>query len=442
MPKRAAAVPAGAREIVMAPITELIPYARNARTHSDDQVEMIAASIRRYGFNAPVLTDGEGGILAGHGRVLAAERAGLAEVPTVPLGHLNAEQRRAYILADNRIAEHAGWDEDLLRIELEALAELEVDLDGLGFDADFMAGLFDEAVGGEAEPEPDQGSETEDDAPEPEADPVSRPGDIWLLGEHRLGCGDSTDAAFVAQVLADAKPGLMVTDPPYGVAYDPDWRNRAEGIGGWGDPEKARAGAKSSRAVGTVSNDDRADWREAWELFPGDIAYIWHSALHASEVEASLMAAKFETRAQIIWAKSSIVISRGHYHWKHEPCWYAVRKGGTANWKGDRKQATVWEISHRRSPTGHGTQKPVEAMRRPILNHTGPGDQVYDPFLGSGTTPIAAELTGRTCFGLELNPAYCDVIIRRWQDESGGLATHAQTGETFEGRAARPEAAD
>jgi DNA modification methylase len=208
----------------------------------------------------------------------------------------------------------------------------------------------------------------------------------------------------------------MVTDPPYGVEYDPNWRHEA--------------GVSSSARTGKVQNDDRADWREAWALFPGSIAYVWHGALHASEVAASLEATGFSIRAQIIWGKERLVIGRGDYHWQHEPCWYAVREKG--NWTGDRKQTTLWTISSRDqdADTVHGTQKPVECMRRPVLNNTSPGEFDYDPFLGSGTTLIAAKTTGRVCLGVELDPAYVDVAVRRWQDFTGQRAT-LDAGETF-----------
>ena len=236
---------------------------------------------------------------------------------------------------------------------------------------------------------------------------IARRGDVWLLGAHRLVCGDATEPADVALALAGECPHLMVTDPPYGVSYDPNWRV---------------AVGKGAFALGQVINDDRADWRAAWTLFPGDVVYVWHSALHASEVEQSLRAAGFLPRSQIIWDKGRLIISRGHYHWRHEPCWYAVRKGRTAHWAGDRKQTTVWLIPHRRSETGHGTQKPLEAMRRPILNHTVPGDRVYDPFLGSGTTLIAAEELGRICHAIELDPVYVDIAVRRWEALTGRVA--------------------
>jgi DNA modification methylase len=234
-------------------------------------------------------------------------------------------------------------------------------------------------------------------------------------GGHRLVCGDSTTPEAVDAALAGVTPHLMVTDPPYGVEYDPAWRNRA--------------GVSATGRTGKVLNDDRADWREAWALFPGDVAYVWHGALHAATVAESLTASGFEIRSQIIWAKDRLVMGRGHYHWQHEPCWYAVR--GTGHWNGDRKQTTLWQIATRApvaqgqqdAATTHGTQKPVECMRRPILNNSSPGQAVYEPFSGSGTTLIAAEMEGRACHAIELSPGYVDVAIRRWQAFTGQQAT-------------------
>lgn len=248
-----------------------------------------------------------------------------------------------------------------------------------------------------------------DDVPEPPANPVSRLGDLWQLGRHRLLCGDSTDPAAVEAVLAGVKPQLLVTDPPYGVSYDPAWRNRA--------------GLSTTARTGKVENDDRADWREAWALFPGEVAYVWHGALHAGTVAKSLTASGFQIRAQIIWAKERLVMGRGHYHWQHEPCWYAVR--GTGHWNGDRKQTTLWSIASRGqdAETTHGTQKPVECMARPIRNNSSLGQAVYEPFCGSGTTLIAAEMEGRSCHAIELSPAYVDVALTRWQAFTGLQAT-------------------
>ncbi|NGM24164.1 site-specific DNA-methyltransferase [Roseomonas stagni] len=390
-------------------VADLVPYARNARTHSDAQVAQIAASIREFGFTNPILVDGERGVIAGHGRLLAARKLGMAEVPTLELGHLSAAQRRAYVLADNRLALSAGWDEAMLRLELGDLQAEGFDLALTGFDRDEIVKLlFDE-----------RGGLTDPDAvpPVPEA-PVSQAGDVWLLGRHRLICGDATNAGTVERVLAGVRPHLMVTDPPYGVEYDPAWRN------------SALAGSKTAR-TGKVLNDHRADWREAWALFPGDVAYVWHGGLHATTVAESLVACGFDIRAQIVWAKDRLVLGRGHYHWQHEPCWYAVR--GTGHWMGDRKQTTLWQIAStgQDAETVHGTQKPVECRRRPIENNSSPGQAVYEPFSGSGTTLIAAEMTGRACYAVELSPAYVDVAVLRWQAFAGQAALLSGDGRSF-----------
>jgi DNA modification methylase len=239
------------------------------------------------------------------------------------------------------------------------------------------------------------------------------------MGGHRLICGDSTSKDDVDALLAGVSPHLMVTDPPYGVSYDPAWRKRA-GVN------------LNPRKLGKVVNDDQDDWREAWALFPGSVGYIWHASLHTSEVKQSLEASGFDMRAQLIWAKDRFAFSRGHYHWQHEPCWYAVRGTSGAHWSGDRKQSTVWTINARDDDGhGHGTQKPVECMRRPIENNSSPGQAIYDPFSGSGTTIIAAEMTGRFCFAIEIDPAYVDVAVMRWQAFTGRVAALADDGRSL-----------
>jgi DNA modification methylase len=233
-------------------------------------------------------------------------------------------------------------------------------------------------------------------------------------------------------VLGDVKPLLMVTDPPYGVNYDPDWRNRAD---------RANGKPYGARAIGLVTNDTRSDWREAWALFPGEVAYCWHAGLHASDTQAAFEACGFELRCQIVWAKSNFAIGRGHYHVQHEPCYYMVRKGGTGHWAGDRKQTTLWQIPKpAKSETGHSTQKPVECMKRPIENNSSPGQAVYEPFSGSGTTIIAAEMTGRACLAIEITPEYVDVAVLRWQAFTGQKATLDGTDETFDSLAVKRKA--
>jgi DNA modification methylase len=243
--------------------------------------------------------------------------------------------------------------------------------------------------------------------------------------KHRIVCGDATNEASVSLTLAGVRPHLMVTDPPYGVEYDANWRN-----------ERTRSDGTfiGARAVGAVANDEQADWRDAWALFPGDVVYVWHADLRARVVIESLESAGFQMRAQIIWEKQHFIIGRGDYHFQHEPCWYAVRRGKTGHWSGDRKQSTIWQIhaqigwesarpDNKDKATGHSTQKPVECMRRPIENNSSPGQAVYDPFVGSGATIIAAEMTGRACHAIEISPAYCDVAVQRWMNFTGQTAT-------------------
>lgn len=401
----------------------LKPYKNNARTHSPEQLAQIAASIKEFGFTNPVLIDESNELIAGHGRALAAIKLGMAAVPAVKLSGLSVAQKKALVLADNKLALNAGWDSALLTLELGELAKMGFDLDLTGF-----TGIEIGKISGLGAADAD-----EDDIPEAPAVPVSVLGDIWQLGPHRVICGSSTEAHTVEALFAGAKPALMVTDPPYGVNYDPMWR------------EGKDKGITKNRRSGVVGNDDRADWTEAWALFPGNIAYVWHGALHSGVVEASLAACGFKMRAQIIWAKQQFIFSRGDYHWQHEPCWYAVK--GTGNWTGDRKQSTLWEISNLNKVgagvikaeddhTNHSTQKPVECMRRPILNNSAPGDAVYDPFLGSGSTLIAAETSGRVCYGCELSPVYVDTIVARWEKLTGQRAVHAITGALFSGEKA------
>lgn len=398
---------------------DLLPYASNSRTHSSEQVAQIAASIKEFGFATPICV-AEGTILAGHGRVMAAKKLGMEEVPTVDLSHLTPAQRRAYVIADNKLALNAGWDEEILAAEIERLKEDEFDVSVLGFSDEELAEMASETNEGLTDP---------DETPEPPEQPVSVLGDVWVMGKHRIICGSSTDAHTVEKVLAGAKPHLMVTDPPYGVEYDASWRTEA------GINKKHQ-----NVATGVVMNDDRADWREAWALFTGDVAYVWHAGSFSPTVAESLSACEFEIRALIIWAKPSLVMGRGHYHHQHEPCWYMVRKGGTGHWAGDRKQTTLWQIANMHASQGnvddgktkHSTQKPIECMKRPIENNSVEGDHIYEPFSGSGTTLIAGEMTGRHVHAIELNPAYVDIAVTRWQKFTGKQAVNEATGKTFD----------
>jgi DNA modification methylase len=408
------------------PIERLIPYANNARLHSEADLDKLAAAIRKWGWTTPVLVDEEGNLLAGHGRIAAAPRAGVTSIPVIVARGWSEEEKRAYRLADNQLAARASWDFEQLRNELQELGFSGFDVGLIGFEPDQLETVL-AGLGSSGLTDPDS-------VPEVPEQPVTRIGDIWLLDDHRIACGDSTSAADVAPVLAGSQPHMMITDPPYGVGYDPGWRAH-------------RKLGNAKLAQGRVLNDDRADWREAYALFPGDAAYVWFGALHSDIVAAGLAACGLQLRAQIVWIKQHFTLSRGDYHWKHETCWYAVREGKASHWQGDRTQTTVWEIANnnpfgnrqREQSWGHGTQKPVECMRRPIANNSRPGQAIYDPFLGSGTSLIAAEMTGRVCYGLELNPAYVDVVVRRWQLFTGRAARHQASGQSFDERAARQD---
>lgn len=410
-------------------VSSLVPYARNARTHSAEQVSQIAASIREWGWTTPVLIDEAGGIIAGHGRVLAAQKLGIVEIPVMVARGWSEAQKRAYVLADNKLALNAGWDAELLKIEFGDLQALDFDLGLTGFSTEEIGIYLADKTAGLTDP---------DEVPEAPAEPVTALGDVWVLGNHRLICGDSTDADCAGKLLGPVKPHLMVTDPPYGVSYDPEWRNRAARSSPGMGNRHIGAGA-----VGVVLNDDKADWREAWSLFPGDVVYVWHGALHAATVAESLEAAGFGVRSQIIWAKQQFAIGRGDYHWQHEPCWYAVKKNANGHYVGGRKQSTLWQIDKpQKSETGHSTQKPVECMKRPIENNSSPGQAVYEPFSGSGTTIIAGEMTGRHIYAIELNPSYVDVAVDRWQKFTGLDATLEETGKTFAQMKARRGGSD
>lgn len=409
-------------DISLAAIEDITPDAQNARLHTEEQIGEIAASIRTFGWTNPIIVDEADCIVAGHGRFFAAQQifadgglirfpgsggqelpAGL--VPVINCSGWSEHERTAYMLADNQLVLNSTWDADLLAEQLRTLQDAEIDLGAIGFSTEDLATYLNGGKRPQTEP---------DEVPEPTPTIVCKLGDAWVLGDHRLVCGDSTKAQTVALLLDGAKPHLMVTDPPYGVEYDASFRN---GI------RRADGSIVGARAVGKVENDDRADWREAWDLFPGCVAYVWHAALFSSIVEDSLIASDFDLRASIVWVKNQFAIGRGHYHWQHEQCGYVVRKGKSAHWCGDRKQSTVWEIDKpRKSETGHSTQKPVECMRRPIVNNSKPGDALYEPFCGSGTTMIAAEMEGRRAYCMELSPEYCDVIIRRWQNFTGETA--------------------
>ena len=379
-------------QIVYRKTSELIPYARNARTHSDLQVAQVAASIKEFGFNNPVAVDGDGMILCGHGRVMAAQKLGLVEVPTVCLGHLSPTQKKAYILADNKLALNAGWDNDMLRLELEELAEKGFDINLTGFDEDFL----------KEEPEAQEDGFDQ----EPPAEPKSTQGEVYILGRHRLMCGDSTRVEDVQKLVAGQKADLLITDPPYNVAYE--------------------GGTKDKLTIMNDSMEDdsfRQFLRDAFAaanevMKPGAVFYIWHADSEGYNFRGACYDVGWKVRECLIWKKNSLVLGRQDYQWSHEPCLYGWKEG-THLWASDRKQSTVIEFDKPLRNDVHPTMKPVGLFDYQIKNNTKAGDLVLDLFGGSGTTIVACEQNGRNACLMELDPRYVDVIITRWQELTG-----------------------
>ena len=384
------------------PIEDVKADPANLRQHDERQIDLIASSLGKWKQQKPIVVDADGVIIAGHGVLAAAKKLGWTHVDVVR-SSLTGTDRVLYGIADNRLAELSRWDNLALA---ELLTGLDAaDLDSLGFTAEDMTAI--------TAPPPNEGLTDPDDVPAPPDEATTKPGDLWVLGNHRLLCGDSTKTGDVERLLGDSKPELCVTDPPYGVNYNPQWRSDAASKGHL---------AYAARRVGKVANDDRADWRETWALFPGSVIYSWHPAGAPSLVHAAaLQDSGFAIRMQIIWAKSNYRIGRGDYHVRHEPSWYAVRKGKPAQRNDDRTQTTLWSINlDKNVEGGHSTQKPVECMARPIRNHL--FEDVYEPFAGSGTTIIACEMLGRRCFAIEIEPRYCDVVVNRWEKFTGKKA--------------------
>jgi DNA modification methylase len=417
------------------PIERLIPRANNPRTHRRAQVASIAASMREWGWTNPILVGADDDIIAGHARLLAAEKLAMKEVPVIVLRHLSPAQRRALVIADNQLAiEGAAWDEEMLRIELAILHEEDFDLNLVGFDDVELQRLLEAQDAA-------SGLTDEDSVPQVQPDPVSKAGDLFVLGDHRLICGDCTQPDVVARLLGDAKPPLLVTDPPYGIELDSEWRDRA-GLNGCGPAEPSYMKHRTEgHTETTISGDTRADWSQAFELVPSiQVAYVWHASIFTRDVLNGLERIGFLYPQQIIWNKGRVVLTRTHYWYQHEPCWYVRKKRAPWYGKPGSENSTIWDSPSPKFIMGgsdeekfdHPTQKPVELMRKPIRNHTLPGEAVYDCFLGSGTTLIAAEQTGRVCFGVELDPKYVDVIIRRWQQYTGKQALLDGEGRTFD----------
>ena len=402
------------------PTAKLLPYARNARTHSEEQVAQIAASIAEFGFTNPILAGADGVIVAGHGRLAAAHKLGLALVPVVVLEHLSPTQRRALVIADNRIAENAGWDEAMLRIELVTLQDDDFDVSLTGFDADALAELLaDEDGNGDGE--------TDDDAvPEITETPISRPGDVWLLDGHRLLCGDSTKTECFEQLLQGEQVDMVFTDPPYNVNYANTAKDKMRG---------------TNRAI---LNDNLGDGFYDFllaALMPtiancrGGI-YVAMSSSELDVLQSAFREAGGKWSTFVIWAKNTFTLGRSDYQRQYEPILYGWPEGATRHWCGDRDQSDVWQIKKPHKNDLHPTMKPVELVERAIRNSSRPGNVVLDPFGGSGTTLIAAEKSGRLARLIELDPKYVDVIVRRWQDWTGKQATRESDGLAFDDQAA------
>ena len=397
-------------------VERLKPYEHNARTHSPEQVAQIAASIVEFGFTNPILVDGKDGIIAGHGRLLAAKDLGLPEVPVLVLDHLTPEQKRAYVLADNQLALNAGWDADLLRIELQELEAQEFDLSLLGFSDEELSELLPEVEQLEAEEQGDP-----DDAPEPPADPVSKPGDVWLMGNHRLLCGDSTNIQHVERLMDGKKADMVFTDPPYGVNYE----------GGHFHSGDVNIKRKREKLANDADDQIYADVIPLIASFCDGPCYTWFADTKPLKLYQAVEAVG-QIHALIIWHKINATYAaiNAQYKQRHEPCLYWKPKGSTLRWCGASTEATLWEM--KRDPTNnfHPTQKPVELAERAIGNHK--AQTVLDLFGGSGSTLIACERVRRHARIMELDPAYCDVIVKRWEDFTGNTAVCEPSDAHFE----------
>ncbi len=398
------------------PTNKLVPYARNARTHNDAQIAQIAASIAEFGFTNAILAGSDGVIVAGHGRLAAAQKLGIPTVPVVVLDHLTPTQRRALVIADNRIAENAGWDEAMLQVELAALQDDDFDLSLTGFDPDALADLL------AGEESTNEGQTDDDAAPEVPETPVSRSGDLWICGDHRVLCGDATDADAYATVLGNAMADMVWQDPPYNVNYANTPKDKMRG---------------TNRAI---LNDNLGDGFYDFllaALTPAlahcrGAVYIAMSSSELDALQSAFRAAGGKWSTFIIWAKNTFTLGHADYQRQFEPILYGWPEGSKRHWCGDRDQGDVWQIKKPHKNDLHPTMKPVELVERAIRNSSRPGGVVLDAFGGSGTTLIAAEKSGRHARLIELDPKYCDVIVRRWQEFAGGRATRQSDGVAFD----------
>jgi DNA modification methylase len=444
----AASLPA--LEVEQVAIDLLRPDPANPRRIGEAELDALGRSLRQFGFVQPIVARREDAtVIGGHQRLVAARRLGHATVPVIWLD-VSPEQARLLGLALNKIS--GSWDDALLArllADLQATPDLDLTLSGFGDDEvkDLLRSL--EVREKRERPEAFDLEEALDEA---RRAPRTKPGDLWVLGEHRLLCGDATNADDVARLLSGAAPTLLATDPPYGVSLDPTWRDGvynalgpAEApylrIDGQLDPHDAtRAnGGRRGRTVGhrhtTLSGDTRVDWSEAFALVPSlSVGYVWHAGVHAAEVAAGLERIGFEIVAQVIWDKGLFAIGRSWYHWNHEPCWVIRKAGARVPFRGSRDQATIWRVASPKMIMGgsseakqdHPTQKPLTLFETPIRNHLKAGEAVYDPFCGSGTTVIAAERSGTRCYALEIDPIYVEVTLRRWERFSGSGAERGE----------------
>jgi len=402
-----------AKHIELWLLDKLIPFARNPRTHSDAQVAQIAASIAEFGFNNPILVDSKAGIIAGHGRLLAARKLGLTEVPVIVLDHLTEAQKRAYVIADNKLAENAGWDDEMLRIEIEGLQDEDFDVSLLGFEDIELARLL-------AAQDAVEGLTDEDAVPELPAKAVSTVGDLWILGEHKLLVGDSTNHGDVARLMAGDVADLVFTDPPYNVDYEGYTQQKLKIKG------DRMSGAEFNRFLEGAFRGVRT------AVKPGASLYVCHSSSWQREFQNALEAAGFAVRCQIIWAKNTFAWGFGRYKFRHEPLFYCHVAGQKDPWYGDKTQSTLWEEKKPSANRIHPTAKPVELIERALLNSSKTGDIVADLFGGSGSTLIACERRGRRARLIEIDPRYADCIVRRFQEYSGKSAVLDGDGRTFE----------
>ena len=391
-------------ELQLIPIEKLVPYVNNARTHSPEQINKLRSSIREFGFINPVIIDRDFGVIAGHGRILAAKEEKIDKVPCVFADHLTEAQKKAYIIADNRMAMDAGWDEELLRVEIEALQAEAFDLSLTGFDDNELSKLFDDSI--EAQ-EDDFDVDAELNKPT-----FSKAGDIWTIGRHRLICGDSTKAETYETLMQGKKANLVITDPPYNVNY--------EGTAGKIKNDNQAPEAFFNFLFDAFSNIEKAMADDA-------SIYVFHADTEGLNFRKAFDAAGFYLSGCCIWKKPSLVLGRSPYQWQHEPCLYGWKKKGKHQWYSDRKQTTIWEFEKTKKNTDHPTMKPVPLLAYPIVNSSMSNTLVLDPFGGSGSTLIACEQLDRSCFTIELDKKYCDVIVKRYIEQVGTPFSHSST---------------